>query len=221
MRKPSLLPFVLAAAAILPAGCGGDALRRVKVEIPSASTLRLAADHDLLLAGFLVDKTPAGFDLGAELGNYLTAELGNKLPGRVNRVTPAWPGEALPEDKAFWSGLGGGRAGALILAGRTGYVQEVRKTISDVEGPSDGPWETVKPSLAERRIFTLTIDLVLVRASDGEIVYRREFKETRTTNNVKLPAEYAFFELANRFKTKFFGNVLGDERLQDRILLTR
>jgi hypothetical protein len=85
----------------------------------------------------------------------------------------------------------------------------------------DGPFKTINKGLAERRIFNLVLDLCLIRADTGEIVFRKEYKETRTFPNPNQPFSFAFFELLPRIKKKFFRTILAEERGQERYLILK
>jgi hypothetical protein len=110
----------------------------------------------------------------------------------------------------------------LFLTGGVRYTQEVRKAMIDGDMKEiDGPFKTVKKGLTERRIFNLALDLCLIRAGSGEIVFRKEYKEARTFPNPNQPFSYAFYELLPRIKKKFFRTILGEERGQERYLILK
>jgi hypothetical protein len=99
-------------------------------------------------------------------------------------------------------------------------TQETRKALSeDAMKELDGPFEQGK-KLLERRVVTLELTLFLLRAETGELLYKKDFKETKSFENTKQPASFAFFELLHKVKQKFFRAVLGESRVQDRFLIS-
>ena len=85
----------------------------------------------------------------------------------------------------------------------------------------DGPFRHEKKGLSERRLYTMTIGVSLIRAGTGEVVLSKEFIETTTYPDSNVPVSYAFYELSPHFRQKFLQAVFGEERLQERYLFAR
>jgi hypothetical protein len=61
----------------------------------------------------------------------------------------------------------------------------------------------------------------MIDAKTGEILYTRNFKQTKHYINPNQTAYFAFFDLIQIVKTKLFQAFLGEELLQERYLLSR
>lgn len=219
MRKSKAF---LAAACILQFACVSENARKVKLQIPGPSPINLAESAEVAITNFRVEKETPDFEISKELVDALAFELGREYKGKVALRTVAWDRDGLIEDRAFWKDLGAGAEKTLFLTGGVRYTQEVRKAMIDGDMKEiDGPFKTVKKGLTERRIFNLALDLCLIRAVSGEIVFRKEYKETRTFPNPNQPFSFAFYELLPRIKKKFFRTILGEERGQERYLILK
>ena len=219
MRKSK---FFLVAACLLQFTCVSESARKVKLQIPGPSPINLAEYPEVAITNFRVEEERPAFDISHELVDDLAFELGREYKGNVTIRTVAWDRDGLLEDKAFWKDLGAGAEKALFLTGGVRYTQEVRKAMIDGDMKEiDGPFKTVKKGLTERRIFNLALDLCLIRAGSGEIVFRKEYKETRTFPNPNQPFSFAFYELLPRIKKMFFRTILGEERGQERYLILK
>jgi hypothetical protein len=213
---------IVAAACLLQLACGGENARKVRIGIPGYTPLRAADVGEIYVTAFKTDKSSAEFDIGKEFGDFLFVELARKFEGKVFRRPVPADKAGLAGDAEFWKGLAGGSGPALFLTGTILYTEEVRKALLETDAKEiDGPFRQEKAGLSERRLYTFTVDFVLIRAGTGEIVLRKEFKETSTYPDPNLPFSYAFHELAPHLRTKFFQAVFGEERLQERYLFTR
>jgi hypothetical protein len=213
---------VLAAVCILQLACVSENARKVKLQIPGPSPINLADYAEVAITNFRVEKETPDLEINKEVVDALAFELGRGYKGKVAFRTVAWNRDGLIEDRAFWKGLGAGSEKTLFLTGGVRYTQEIRKAIIDADTKEiDGPFKTVNKGLAERRIFNLVLDLCLIRADTGEIVFRKEYKETRTFPNPNQPFSFAFYELLPRIKKKFFRTILAEERGQERYLILK
>jgi hypothetical protein len=213
---------IVAAACLLQLACAGESARKIRVGIPGYTPLRAGDVGEIYVTAFKADETTAEFDVGKELADYLFVELTRKFEGKVFRRSIPADKAGLAGDTEFWKALPGGSGPALFLTGTILYKEEVRKALLETDAKElDGPFRQEKKGLSERRLYTFAVDLALIRAGTGEVVLRKEFKETSTYPDPNLPFSYAYYELSPHFKTKFFQAVFGDERLQERYLFTR
>ncbi|HEX2694992.1 MAG TPA: hypothetical protein VHP61_04520 [Acidobacteriota bacterium] len=213
---------IVVAACFLQLACVSEEARRVRIGIPGYTPLPAGDVGDVYVTDFRVEKPPADFDIGKELVEYLYAELARKYEGRVFRRAVPADKAGLAGDRDFWSGLPAGPGPALFLTGTVLYREEVRKALLDTDPKEiDGPFRQEKKGLAERRLYSLTVGVSLIRAGTGEVVLSKEFNETATYPDANVPVSYAFYELSPHFKQKFFQTVFGEERLQERYLFTR
>jgi len=210
-----LLPLLASAACSSAAG-----FRKMRVEIPAPRPVPVDDYRKLLVADFWVETDVAGIDLNRELRDYWRAELARAFGAEA--VLIATPLAAEPDfaDPSAWRRAGPEDGEALLLAGAARLTQETRKALTEEALKDlDGPFALEK-KIVERRVVTLELTLALLRAGTGDALYRRDFKETKSYDNVKQPAAFAFFELLQQAKQKFLRAVLGESRLQDRYLIS-
>jgi hypothetical protein len=218
MRRNKLT--LLLPALLLLAACTGNEPVKVSVEIPGTAALAPDAIPALLLAGFRPAKPAADFDVSAALVRYFRDEFKPRLQGPVDAVPVVWPGPEALTDKAFWKKAGAGRP-AVFLAGLADFVQETRKALVDAEARDfDGPFQPRDP-WAQRKFFSLQLDLAFIDARTGEILFRRSFQESLTSENIKQTADFAVFDMLSRIKIKLLRALFGSERPLDRYLLVQ
>jgi hypothetical protein len=214
--------FVLSALALGAIGCSVvDPFRSVRIDLPGVTPFKLSDYREILVVPFKEEASPADFALAKEATAYLAEELERDFKGPVVTLSAAEAAPPALEDEAAWKEKGTGHPQALFLAGVVRLTSEVRKAINENERDVEGPFKKTGTGLSERRLFTLTLTLGLVDAATGRTVYRRDYKEVKTYIARKQPAEFAFYELAERVRLKFFRTILGAERVQERYLLSR
>jgi hypothetical protein len=214
--------LLLAALALGAGGCSAvDPYRSVRIELPSVVPLQLSDYREVLVVPFQEEASPAGFALAKEATALFAEELGRRFKGRVVTLPAAEAGPPPLDDEAAWKDKGAGHPQTLFLAGAVRLSSEVRKAINESERDVEGPFKKTGTGLSERRLYTLTMTLGFVDAATGRPLYRKEYKEVRTYIATKQPAEFAFYELADRVQLKFFHTILGTERIQERYLLSR
>ena len=213
---------IAVAACLLQLACASEEARLVRVGIPGYTPLRVADIGAIYITDFRVEKPPADFDIGKELVDYMYVELARKYAGKVFRA-PVPAGKAgVAGDRDFWSGLPAEHGPGLFLTGTVLYREEVRKAILETDRKEiDGPFRYEKKGLSERRLYTMTIGVSLIRAGTGEVVLSKEFVETTTYPDSNVPVSYAFYELSPHFRQKFLQAVFGEERLQERYVFAR
>jgi hypothetical protein len=219
MRKSSALA---AAACLLQLACVSQEARRVSLGIPGYTPLKPDDFGEVHIADFR-SETPAGeFDAAKEFVEYMAVALARRFEGRVVRTPVPADKAGRSEDREFWAGLPVGAKPTLFLTGAVSYTEEVRKALFlDDEKAIDGPFRREPKGLSERRIYTITIDIALIRGGTGEIVLAKRFKESSTYPDPNVPYGYAFHELAPHIRQRFLQTVFGDSRLQERFLFTR
>ena len=120
---------------------------------------------------------------------------------------------------AYWKDKVENPEETLFLTGSAQYTKEIRKAILDTKKTKyEGPFETER-KLAERKFYTLNLALYFINADTGKSLYTREFKETQGYKNPNQTAAFAFFDLADIVKAKFFRTVLGTVKIQQRYLI--
>lgn len=219
MRRNSpllLFPLILAAA------CGGgDAYRKIRLELPAYSPLHLEEFEKAVFSGFLVGKETAGTDLNREISEYFVAEFERKLRYQVTVQPVALESEEVFQSPDFWKSLAPGSSRTLYVTGKAELTRESRKAVIERDKDDlEDPWEQQK-GIAERTVFSLSLHLYLIRADTGEVVLDRDFKETKAYSSPKQRADFAFYDLAQRMRDKLFRSILSEERMQERYLLLK
>jgi len=219
MRKNS--PVLLCLLALLAACGGGDIYRKIRVELPAYSTLHPEQFEQVVFSGFLVAKEPDGLDLNKEIAEYFGPEFEKKLHFRVTIQRVALESEELFRKPDFWRSLAPGPGRALYVTGKAEFTRETRKAIlgrtkADAEDPL-----AQQRGIVERTLFSLSLHLYLIRGDSGEVVLDRDFKESKAYTNLNQRADFAFYDLAQRVKTKLFRPILSEERMQERYLLLK
>jgi hypothetical protein len=218
VKKISLALFGLL---LLSACSSTDTYKKIRLEIPAYSTLRLDRFQELAVATFLTPKETAGVDLNREIRQYFEQELGRRFPGRVFSRAVDMESEAVFQNSEFWKSLGQDSGSLLYFTGKAEFSRETRKAV--LSRPGD-PWEdelTPQRSIAQRTVFVLDITIHIINAASGEILISKTYKETKTYASPKQRADFALFDLIQRVKQKLFRPILGEERIQERYLLTR
>ncbi len=218
MKKNNL---VLVGLLLLAACSSTDSYKKVRVEIPAYSSLRLNRFQELTAATFLTPKETAGMDLNREIGQYFEQELGRIFSGRVYSRAVAMESEAVFQNPEFWKSLSQDSGSLLYFTGKADFSRETRKTVQSRPGD---PWKdelTPQKSIAEQAVFVLDITIHIIDAASGEILLSKTYKESKTYASTKQRSEFALFELIQRVRQKLFRPILGEERIQERYLLTK
>jgi hypothetical protein len=219
MRKNSPVLFCLLAVL---AACGrGNMYRKIKLEIPSYSPLQTKEFEHVVFSGFLVAKEPEGLDLNKEIVEYLAPEFEKKLGFRVTQEAIVLESEELFRKADFWKSLSGQAERRLYVTGKAELTREIRKTVLGRPRASEDDPLARQRGIAERTVFSLNLHVYLIRGDTGEVLLDRDFKETKAYASPNQRADFAFYELVQRAKTKLFRPMLSEERMQDRYLLLK
>ena len=219
MKKNSLTLFV---SALLLAGCGGSVnYQKLRIEIPTYSSIQLDDFQELAVTTFLIPKETAGVDLNKEVTEYFITELARKFKGKVVAKSIALDNEAVFKQPEFWKTLSAGQGRLLFISGKANLEKETRKAVLSRPGNPREAEFSPQRAIAERTVFTLEASIYMIRADTGEIVLSRDFKETRAYTNPKQRADFAFSDHVQRIKQKLFRPILSEERIEERYLLLK
>jgi hypothetical protein len=219
MKKNSRAFLILL---VLLAACRtGDTYRKIRVELPVYSPLRPEEFDQVIFSGFLIAQSPEGIDLNQELIEYLSTEFEKRLYFHVVVQPVALLSDDVFRKADFWKSLASGPGRSLYVTGKAELTRETRKSIlgrprQDPDEPADQ-----QDAIVERVLFALSLHLYLIRSDSGAIELEREFRETKAYPNIKQRADFAFYDLAQRIKSKLSRPLLSEERLQDRYLLVK
>lgn len=219
MKKNSAILVLLA---LLFGACMIETNRRVKVEIPSPAEVRLDQTQEIVLTNFWQEKEAKDFNLNQDLLQFFQEELKRSFKGTLSARTITWDGADLTKNKDFWKQAAADGKNALFLTGRAQFTQEVRKALlaNEKRDIDDGPFGKEK-TWAERKTYSLKLELFLISSGSGEVFFQRDYQETANYPNIKQTPEFAFYDLLQRIKAKLFRSLFSATKVQDRYLLTK
>jgi len=218
MKKSSLLILL---AIFLQFSCAADSYLKLKIEIPSVSPLNLELFKEIVVTNFWVEKELKDFNFSQELIDYIMLELGLEFKGKISSKSIIWEKEELFRNEDFWKTLAPDLKQTLFLTGKAEYSQEIRKAILEKEKTRFEEEFPPEKNLAERKVFTIELDLYFISSETGKILYEKNFKETQSYKNPKQSLDFAFFDLMQNVKLKFFRSLLGGEKIQERYILSK
>ncbi len=189
------------------------------MEIPGKTSVDLDQYKEVVITNFLIKEETKDFNLNNEIIDYFSFEIGQNFNGKVSKEEITFEEEPF-KNEAFWKNLLPAEKDALLFTGGAEYTEEIRKAIlQEKRDRFEDPFISKKKGLAERRFYTLNIDLYIIDAKTGKTLYTRNFKESKGYANPKQTAAFAFFELIQKVKTRFFRSILGEARIQERYLI--
>jgi hypothetical protein len=217
MRKKISLALLLALT--LHFSCASLYNLKVNVELPGVSTLDLDQFKEVVISDFLVEKATQDFDINQELVDLFSVELSKHFAGKVTSKDISWEEKDVFQKEDFWKNLLPDPEEVLILTGSVQYSEEIRKAILEDYSEGTEGFYSKEKGIAQRKFYTLNLHLYLIKAKTGEILYTRDFKESRGYRNPKQTANFAFFDLMEMVRGKFVRNVLGEKKLEQRYLI--
>jgi hypothetical protein len=219
MKKNSGLLIVIV---LLLAACSIETTRKVKIEMPSVPEVRLDRSQEIIVTNFWQDKEIQDFGLNQNLAQYFQDELKRPFKGKLSTKTISWDNADLPKNKDFWKQAAGDAKNTLFLTGKVQFGQELRKALlaNEKRTIDDGPFAKER-TWAERRNYSLKLEIFLIQSDTGEVLFQREYQEQMNYANIKQSAEFAFFDLIQRIKPKLFRSLFGTDRVQERYLLSK
>jgi hypothetical protein len=190
----------------------------VNVEVPGKAVFDINQFDEIIVTDFFIKKETEDFDLNQELVNYFAAQMKQNFKAEVSSRRVSLSNEELFKDKAFWKNIQPDSQEAIFFTGTVDYLEEVRKAIVKTKKKADDTFQR-DSAIEERRFYTLNLNFYMIDAQTGEVLYTKAFKETRGYKNPNQTAAFAFFDLADIVKAKFFSTVLGTVKIQQRYLI--
>ena len=209
---------VLAALLAASAGCRSASSVEVRVDMPGVPFFRAGTFAEIVVTDFRNELPLPDLDPGLELQSYLAAELRHAFKGMVS-LRPLPAETDLPP--SFWREAAAGRDRVIFLTGAVRLASQVRKALQDKSVPVDGPFKLAGRGLIEHCRWTLTVDLVIISGENGEVLYRKTFRDDRDYIDLEKPADFAFSDLSARFRGRLFPLLLGASTIENRTLLRR
>ncbi len=213
------IKIVLILSLLFSFSCVSNEYWKLKIEIPRKTSFNLDQYNEVVITNFLIRKENKDFNLNQELVDYFSFEIGKNFKGKVSKKEITFEEEPFTNE-TFWKNLLPDRKEAILFTGGVQYTEEIRKAIlKQQKRRFEDPFDSEKRSLVERRFYTLNLDLYIIDAKTGKTLYKRNFKESKTFENPRQTAPFAFFELLQNTKTKFFRNILGAASIQERYII--
>ncbi len=218
-KKMKKIKIALVLTILFSFSCASNEYWKLRIEVPGKTSFDLDQYNEVVITNFLIKEETKGFNLNQELVDYFSFEVGQNFKGKVSIKEIIFEEEPF-KNEAFWKNLLPDRKEAILFTGGVQYTEEIRKAILQKQkGRFEDPFVSKKRSLAERRFYTLNLDLYIIEAKTGKTLYKRNFKESKGFENPKQTAPFAFFELIQKVKAKFFRNILGQTSIQERYLI--
>lgn len=213
------IKIVLVLTILFSFSCASNDYWKLRIEVPRKIAFDLDQYNEVVITNFLIKEETKDFNLSQELVDYFSFEIGQNFKGKVSIKEITFEEEPF-KNEAFWKNLLPDRKKAILFTGGVQYTEEIRKAILQRQKKRfEDPFVSKKRRLAERRFYTLNLDLYIIDAKTGKALYKRNFKESKGFENPKQTAPFAFFELLQRVKAKFFRNLLGQTSIQERYLI--
>jgi len=213
------IKIVLVLTILFSFSCASSDYWKLKMEVPRKISFDLDQYNEVVITNFLIKEETKDFNLNQELVDYFSFEISQNIKGKVSIKEITFEEEPF-KNEAFWKKLLPNREKAILFTGDVQYTEEIRKAILQKQKARfEDPFVSKKRSLAERRFYTLNLDLYIIDAKTGKVLYKRNFKESKSFENPKQTAPFAFFELIQRVKVKFFRIIFGDASIQERYLI--
>ncbi len=201
--------------------CASDSYYKLRIDLPAKTNLDLNQFNEIVITNFLIKKEAKGINLSKELVDYFSFEFSQKFKGKVSSEEISLKDEDLFKNEDFWKNLYPQRKSSILLTGSAQYSEEIRKAILEKKiDRFETPFPPEK-ALSERRFYILNLDLYLINAESGKILYKRTFNESKGYVNPKETAYFAFFDLILAVKGKLFSNILGERKVQERYLISK
>lgn len=218
-KKMKKIKIVLLLTILFSSSCASNDYWKLRIEVPGKTSFDLDQYNEVVITNFLIKEETKDFNLNQELVDYFSFEVGQNFKGKVSIKEITFEEEPF-KNEAFWKNLLPDRKKAILFTGGAQYTEEIRKAILQKQKDRfEDPFVTKKRGLAERRFYTLNLDFYIIDAKTGKTLFKRNFKESKGFENPKQTAPFAFFELIQRVKAKFFRNFFGVASIQERYLI--
>ena len=216
MKKISLILII---ACLSFFSCSSGEHWKLRMAVPGKAKVDLKSYDRIVMVDFLIKGKKIDFDINKELRDYLSFELEKKANINVSSKKISASKTSDFEQPDFWKDLSPEMEKSLFLSGNIEYTVEVRKALTKKDKRRFEEPFPQESRLMQRRFYTLAIDLYLINAHTGEVVYKKAFKENKAYKNPNQTAFFAFFELIQGTRDKFFRDIKGDLRFQERYII--
>jgi len=226
LKKPERTPmmkknrFILLIIILILSSCASNEYWKVRIEVSQKPAVNLDKFKEFIITDFFVKKETKNFNINNELKDYFTTELGQTLENKISSKEIPLEKEDVFKDEDFWKNLSVDAKESVLFTGSIQYTQETRKAlIKKLKKEQESPFPS-ESKFAQRKFYTLHLEVYLIDTQTGKIVYKRNFRETKAYKNPNQTAYFAFFDLVKNIKDKLFAHMLGIKKIQERYIIS-
>ncbi|MFC2169349.1 hypothetical protein ACFLRM_02125 [Acidobacteriota bacterium] len=219
MKNNKFSPIFFIMVLLIHLSCSSSSFWKLKIDVPVKAELDLEEVDEIVIADFFIKKETALSELNKELVEYFTFELVQNVDQKVSSKNGAIINEEVLKDEEYWKKLSD-KKNTVFLTGSAQYSEETRKAIIEKRKKRYEDPFPPEPGLRERKFYTLLLNLFIIDPQTGKPLYERTFKETQSYDNPNQTAYFAFFDLVQKIKLKFFRSLLGQGEVQERYLIS-
>ncbi len=212
--------FILLVIILVLSSCASNEYWKARIEVSQKPAVNLDKFKEIIIADFFVKEETKNFNINNELKDFFATELGQKLENKISSKKVPLEKEDIFKDEDFWKNLSVDEKESVLFTGSIQYSQETRKAlIKKLKKEQESPFPS-ESKFAQRKFYTLHLEVYLIDTQTGKIVYKRNFKETKSYKNPNQTAYFAFFDLVKNLKDKLFAHMLGTKRTQERYIIS-
>ncbi len=199
--------------------CSSGEHLNLRIELPRKPPIPLENYDSFIVTNFMIKGEAQDFDMNKELTDFFSAEFEQELEKKILSEEISFKNEDMFQNQKYWQDLFPDQKGSLLFTGKLEYTQEIRKAIKSLQKRQ---FETPFPEesrIDSRKFYSLDLQIYIIAAQTGEVLYERNFKESKTYKNPNQTAHFAFVDIIQSVRDKLFRQLLGEEQVQQRYLI--
>lgn len=200
--------------------CSTTSYVEIKTDIAEIPKLNLDQFDTIIITNFLLKKDKPDFDINKEIKEYFAQELGVNTNKKTNTEEISPGEENIFKEKDFWVHNSEENKKEVFVTGSVEYKEEIRKALVKDKRKFEDPFKE-EDRFAQRRLYSLKLDLYFINSQTGEVLYQRKFNESKAYENPNQTAYFAFYDLIYEVKKKVFRDVLNKKKPQRRYLIQK
>ncbi len=217
MKKKINLIFIL--FFLIYCSCESISQYKLMIEIPTPTKIDLSSYNKIIFTSFKIESEIKEINFNKEIFNFFSSEIEREFKGKILFKEIDWSQKNIIENKEYWKTLlNNSKTKKLFFTGKLNFKKELRKALLEEQAPAT-PFPERK--LISRLFFTLNLDLYLIDSNTGEIIYEKDFKESRGYKNINQKPNYAFFDILEEVKNKLFREIISHKKREERFLIIK
>ncbi|MBN1273684.1 MAG: hypothetical protein JXB26_15560 [Candidatus Aminicenantes bacterium] len=219
MKKNRLLLIILILSLF---SCKSLTEWKVRIPVPQKQEIDLGKYEKIFITDFSIEDTDKiEFELNKQIKDYFSSELKQYFEGDIDQKSLSIQEENVFNDKEYWKKLGSSEKKSIFLTGKSSFKKEIRKSLREARGGRfEDPFKR-EERLAERRFYSLTLQIFFINAETGEILFQKKYEESQGYANTNQTSEFAFYDLIQKVKEGLFPIFTGRGRFQERRLIIK